>query len=54
MKSSHQVITCGACSVVVDDLGETTTSIDRLISGIKHLFSRSERFETTKPAASVH
>ena len=40
MSKNGNVIACGACAVVIDEIGETTTSIDQLMNGVKHLFSR--------------
>lgn len=39
----HQVMACGACSIVVDEDGRMTTSIDKLVAGIKRLVSRTPR-----------
>jgi hypothetical protein len=34
-KNNGGVLVCGACAVSVSETGETTTSIDKLVSGIK-------------------
>ena len=39
----HQVMTCGACAVFVDEQGEVTTSIDHMVSGVKRLFGKNGR-----------
>lgn len=53
-KNQNQVIACGACAVIVDENGNTTTSVDALARGIKHLFSKSARSDSAsfKPAAA--
>ena len=38
-----QVMTCGACAVIVNEGGQTTTSIDTLVNGVKHLASKFSR-----------
>ena len=44
MKSGkNQVMTCGACAVIVDESGQTVTSIDSLVNGMKRLASRFGR-----------
>ena len=40
MSSKNHVLTCGACTVVVDENGNTTTSVDLLAGGIKRIASR--------------
>lgn len=42
-KNAHQVIACGACAVIVDERGYTTTSVDVVANGLKRLFSKSVR-----------
>lgn len=32
------VLTCGACSVIMSGEGNTQTSIDKLVKGLKHFF----------------
>lgn len=41
--SKSQVMSCGACAVVMNEDGEMTTSIDALVNGIKRAFSRAHR-----------
>ena len=38
-----QVMTCGACAVIVNENGQATTSIDALVNGVKHLASKFSR-----------
>ena len=53
--SKHQVMTCGACAVVVDEYGETTTSIDHMVNGVKRLFARDGRRNATRgEVAAMH
>lgn len=52
-KTGNQVIACGACAVIVEETGETTTSVDMLIGGIKHLFAKTKRQETSRRAAAA-
>jgi len=49
MSRKHQVMACGACAVTFDESGQATTSVDILVTAIKHLFVRSARLESTKP-----
>ena len=40
-KNGNQVLTCGACAVVVDEQGTKETSVDVLADAVKRLFSKS-------------
>jgi hypothetical protein len=49
--SKNQVMTCGACAVMMNEDGQTTTSIDALVSGVKHIASRFSRNGSTRRSA---
>ena len=51
--SKGQVLTCGACAVIVDESGEMTTSIDSMVNGVKRLFGRSGRRGIARHTAAV-
>ncbi len=50
MSNKNHVLTCGACAVVVDENGNTTTSIDLLASGVKRIISKINRHEASRRA----
>lgn len=39
----NQVMTCGACAIIVGESGQTTTSIDSLVNGVKRFTSKLSR-----------
>ena len=51
--SKHQVMTCGACAVVVDEYGETTTSIDHMVNGVTRPFARDGRRSAPRRAVAT-
>ncbi len=53
-KNATQVIACGASAVIVDENGNTISSIDMLINAMKRLLSKSDRREgaSLKPATA--
>ena len=34
------VMSCGACSVTMNESGEVVTSVDRLVGSVKHLLGK--------------
>ena len=42
-KTNNQVMTCGACGIIVSESGQTSTSIDSLVNGVKRLTSKLGR-----------
>ena len=43
MNKKTQVMTCGACAVVMDENGQTTTSIDLIVNDVKRIASLFNR-----------
>ena len=39
----NQVMSCGACAIIVGESGQTTTSIDSLVNGVKRFTSKFSR-----------
>ena len=39
----NQVMSCGACAIIVGESGQTTTSIDSLVNGVKRFKSKLSR-----------
>ena len=48
--NKNHVLTCGACAVVVDENGNTTTSIDMLAGGVKRIISKFNRHGASRRA----
>ena len=46
--NKSQIMTCGACSVIMDEDGQMTTSIDTLVGGAKRLVSKFSRRGNTR------
>ena len=51
--NKSQIMTCGACSVIMDEDGQMTTSIDTLVGGAKRLVSKFTRRSNTSHAEAV-
>lgn len=51
--NKNQVMTCGACTVVVDENGQMTTSVGMLVGGMKRLGSMLGRRSSSRRAAAT-
>ncbi|MBO4365208.1 MAG: hypothetical protein J5804_02815 [Eggerthellaceae bacterium] len=51
MNNKTQVLTCGACAVIVSENGQMTTSVDMLVNGAKHIASMFGRQNSHRIAA---
>ena len=53
MKKNTNVMACG-CAVVIEEDGKVTTSVDMLVNGLQHLFSRKVSRQGQRRPATVH
>ena len=54
MSSKSQVMSCGACAVVMNEDGETSTSIDMLVNGVKRFFASTRHAKSAPESAAAH
>lgn len=54
MSKRTQVMTCGACAVVVDENGQMTTSIDMIVNDVKRIASWFNRRTASRRTATAH
>ena len=52
MNKKSQVMTCGACAVVMDENGQMTTSIDLIVNDVKRVASWFGRRSSSRRAVA--